>query len=184
MKKALAFLLAILLFLVSACGTKPQETAPAATPSAEQPKEWIAADLAGSVTAQAVVKETDDFHTAVNKDWLTSVDMSGGKMQVSSFTERADEVKKEITALLEDPSQTSTEAKLAQQFYNTYLDMKTRNAQGMEPVKPLIEDIENIKTLEDLTDYLVNNRDKMASAPMSTAVMADFKDSRHNARLY
>ena len=66
---------------------------------------------------------------------------------------------------MEDPSQTSTEAKLAQQFYNTYLDMKTRNAQGMEPVKPLIEDIENIKTLEDLTDYLVNNKDKMASAP-------------------
>ena len=52
---------------------------------------------------------------------------------------------------------------------------------SQEPVKPLIEDIENIKTLEDLTDYLVNNKDKMASAPMSTAVMADFKASRHNA---
>lgn len=182
MKKVLAFLLAILLFLVSACGTKPQETAtPEQTSSAQASKDWIVADIAGNVTAQTSVKETDDFHVAVNKDWLTSVDMSGGTMQVSSFTERAEEVKEEILALLRDSSQTSMEAKLTQQFYNTYLDMKTRNAQGMEPVKPLIEDIENIKTLEDLTDYLVNNKDKMASAPMSTAVMADFKDSRHNA---
>ena len=92
------------------------------------------ADIAGNVTAQTSVKETDDFHVAVNKDWLTSVDMSGGTMQVSSFTERAEEVKEEILALLRDSSQTSMEAKLTQQFYNTYLDMKTRNAQGMEPV--------------------------------------------------
>ena len=85
MKKALALLLAMVLFLVSACGTKPQETAtPEQTPSAEASKDWIVADIAGNVTAQTSVKETDDFHVAVNKDWLTSVDMSGGTVQVST----------------------------------------------------------------------------------------------------
>ena len=35
-------------------------------------------------------------------------------------------------------------------------DAKTRNAQGAEPLRPYLEKIEKISTLDELTDYLCN----------------------------
>ncbi len=153
-----------------------------APPSEENTKAgWIVSDIAGSVTADMNISVKDDFHAAVNKDWLSSSTIPSDKPQISTFTDRGDEVTEEILILLNDKTQTSHEAKLAQQMYHDYIDMDTRNALGMTPVLPLVADIQNIKTLADLTAYLTSDTDKIAGVPMTIAVMSDFKNSTQNA---
>ncbi len=128
---------------------------------------WTDSDIPDSVTADTQADLKDDFHLAVNKDWLAAAEIPAGQMQVSSFTERNKEVMAEIMALIKDESQDSHEARLVQRLYNDYVDMDARNALGMEPVMPLVEDIRNIETLDDLTSYLVENNKKIASAPVT-----------------
>jgi len=185
--KTVALLVFTLAFLLAAvaCGapqqqadaTQPVASGPAApspsaqeeesAPAAAQPSEsgadsavqngWTDSDIPGSVTADTQADLKDDFHLAVNKDWLAAAEIPAGQMQVSSFTERNKEVMDEIMALIKDESQDSHEARLVQRLYNDYVDMDARNALGMEPVMPLVEDIRNIETLDGLTSYLVEN---------------------------
>jgi len=191
-----ALVIAFLLMAVS-CGAPQQEasSAPAQESASAEPTQvaeepapqqdeamdtaWINSDIAGNVTAETVASEKDDFHVAVNKDWLAE-DNLGSTLQVSAFTERNEEVMAQMMALIGDETQTSHEAKLVQKFYNDFIDMDARNARGMEPVMPMIERIEAIETLDDLTAYMAEDEDRLASPPLSVEVGADWKDSTQN----
>ena len=190
----LALWLVASLLLATACATPAPSASPSTSPSASEttqpsasPEEstsdsqWFVSDIEGAVTAETTVDLKDDFHAAVNQDWLSTAEISAGQIQASSFTERNYEVMGQILTLFQDESQTSHEAKLVQQLYNDFLDMETRNALGMEPVMPMVEDIQDIHSLDDLTRYLSSEKDKISSMPVDATIMADWKDSTKNA---
>ncbi|MCZ0863413.1 M13-type metalloendopeptidase [Methanocorpusculum vombati] len=176
-----ALLVVVVLIAAAGCVATPQNETIVSPTGENAGSGWIVSDLAGSVTADMNISVQDDFHAAVNKEWLSSSKIPADKMMISTFTERNDEVTQEILALMDDTTQTSHEAKLVQQLYHDFIDMDTRNALGMTPIMPFVEDIQKIKTIDDLTAYLTDDKGKIAGAPMGVSIMADFKDSTHNA---
>lgn len=142
------------------------------------PAQWVNSDILGTVTADTQVNLKDDFHMAMNKDWLANAKLTPTQMQVSSFTNRADELKTQITQLLTGEPQESHEGQLAQLFYQQFADMEHRNAIGMEPVIALVQAIAQINSLEELTAWQ-KRTDRFDSGLVDWTLSADFKDSEH-----
>jgi len=164
---------------VSTDDSRETSAAQAAPTDEQSGTKWIVSEIAGNVTADMELSPQDDFHASMNQEWLAE-DHLGGAMQASTFSERAQEVQNQVIGLIGDETQTSHEAKLVQKFYNDYMDMDARNALGMEPVIPMIERIQEIETLDDLTAYLTADDGKLAGPPLSIEVAPDWKDSTRN----
>lgn len=189
LQRIAALMLVAAFLLLAGCGrqeTMPpaEEASASAQPSAAAPEPkpgaaWVNSDISGSVTAETGTDSKDDFNAAVNQEWMAGTEL-GTQMQASTFTERSNEVMAQVMALITDESQTSHEAQLMREFYNDYVDMESRNALGMEPVLPLLEEIEAIETLDDLTVYLAD-WGNLADAPVKADIAADWKDSTKNA---
>ena len=138
---------------------------------------WIVSDLMGSVAADTTVAPEDDFHTFVNREWLSTAEIPDGHVNASPFLYRELEVQEQIKLLMTDENQTSHEAQLVQTLYAQYIDMDARNALGMEPVKACIDDILALETLNDVTQYILQHESNMASTFASLSMGADFMDS-------
>ncbi|MEG2184945.1 MAG: M13 family metallopeptidase [Cloacibacillus sp.] len=142
---------------------------------------WLNSDIAGSVKADEKPSLKDDFHRAVNHEWLIAAKIRPGESAVNSFSERADEVEAQIKKLLADKSLKSHEAALAQRFHAMLLDWKSRDKLGLSPVMPHIARIEAIKDIDGLTAYLTD-----ASIPHFGTVLTDMgvqpdnKDASNN----
>ncbi len=128
----------------------------AAPPEVQAPQQsgWLNSTVAGNVTADTPVQQQDDFFLAVNHDWLANAEIAQGEVDTSSFAEREQEVQVELQAILNDDTLDSHEAKLVQRLYQDVMDMDTRNRLGVEPLMPYIDEIRNIRSIEELSEYL------------------------------
>lgn len=141
---------------------------------------WINSDLAGEVTSDKTFRLQDDFHAAVNHDWLATAQIRPGEASMSAFRERMDEVQKQIEVILKDTSDSGHVASLVHGFYNAFLDMDARNKTGIAPVMSFIERIEKISTMDELSDYLASDAYLSTSTLSEAEVFADKKDSLRN----
>ncbi|MEG0273370.1 MAG: M13 family metallopeptidase [Hydrogenoanaerobacterium sp.] len=192
MKKLISLLLAITLSIsafTGCSGAKKEPEAPSAAKSSQStsesaPKEeapqWINSNILGSVTEETKVSLKDDFHLAMNKDWLATAKIGEGHSQVSVLNARDDEVRNQILSLIKGKEQTTHEGKLVQQLFKDYMDIEKRNERGLKPLIPFIEEIQKIKTLDDLTAYTLR-LDQFNNSLFTKEAMADFKDSTNSA---
>jgi putative endopeptidase len=104
----------------------------------------------------------DDFYAAVNKEWLDSSQIPAGEARNTTFTELRDENDKRISDILntlsqKDWPQGSKEQKLVD-FYQSALDLDSRNEQGIEPVRKYLQAYEEADSLKQLiqTDININ----------------------------
>jgi putative endopeptidase len=162
----LTILLALSLFISCAAPktplspSEPPYETPSPTPSTEPlatPGVWMNSNLIGTVTAETPVNLKDDFYLAQNFDWLSTAQIPEGYAVTGAFRELRFFVRDNIEAILADTSLDSHEAKLAQTLYNAYLDMDRRNALGVEPLMPLVEEVQAISNLNEMTEYLKKN---------------------------
>ena len=118
----------------------------------------IYAKEASSATAglngKAPVSLKDDFYTAVNKEWLDSASIPSTEASTGTIEEMRSRVDKHLKELLDTLLETSykkgtKEQKIAA-FYKSALDMKNRNAQGLEPILKYIRAYDAAKTLDEL----------------------------------
>lgn len=140
---------------------------------------WIDSDLKINTENSSRPEEKDDFHFAVNYEWLTGTDIRDGYTAESTLnaagTATADRAKK----LLTDDSLTGHDAALVHAMYEAITDWDKRNAEGMEPVMPVIRDIAGISTLDELSDFICDPvRSNCVSAFVSIANETDLLDSR------
>lgn len=118
---------------------------------------WLNSNIQGLVTEDTETNVKDDFYLAANKDWLTSVEIPQGYATVSSFVELSTELDRKLLALMTDESLKSHDAELLQNFYELFLDWDMRNELGIEPLKPHIEAIEKISSIDELTAYVTSD---------------------------
>lgn len=187
MKKRAILIPMILLFgLLSACShSAPDPAASTSSAAATEAADgtvptWINSNILGSVTAETEVSPRDDFHLFVNKDWILSAQIPEGENSVTVFNEINYSVRDQVLSLLEGDEQPGYEGKLAQQLYRAYIDIDARNAAGIAPVMPFIEEIRKIETIDELTAYCQRS-DQLANELCGTVVMADYEDSSRNA---
>ncbi len=118
--------------------------------------QWINTDVEDAVGLLTMARLKDDFHLAVNRQWLMFEEIPWGASEASSFADQSYEVMGRKLALLKDSAAESGDSRLIQKFLGLVQDWDTRNALGTDPLRPYVEAITAISSLDDLTDYMVS----------------------------
>ena len=169
MRKKWRNLAAVMMAAAMLAGTAGAQEASEETP-------WKNTNVAGAVTEEDEFEIQDDFYGTINRDWLLETKMQPSHPQENGFVELQEEVDEQLMELLEDRTLESHDAKLLQGLYDLFLDWDTRNAVGMSQVLPHLEQIREIGTLEDLTEYLLSEEALFfadALLPFSIGTQAD-----------
>ena len=125
---------------------------------------WINSDIDGAVDKDTLVSLKDDFHTAVNKEWLLETELDSENMDISNATKagkilrnRKLAIVKELRTTKEasfestveiDPGLLKHDCELVQKFSELAGNWEKRNELGVEPARPYIEAIEEIQNME------------------------------------
>ncbi|MFT7590366.1 MAG: putative endopeptidase [bacterium] len=83
-------------------------------------------------------------------------------------------------ALLSKNPVKGTDLQLIQDFYKSALDTETRNKRGYEPLKPMLEYIDNIMDTRELNMAFVKLRKMRVSTPVALHVGVDPENSREH----
>ncbi len=134
---------------------------------------WINSDIDGAINENTQVSLKDDFYTAVNRDWLLETELTEEKPQASWLSDADDLVRERKLSIIQSSGETPTEnsvgldgellahdVALVKRFAELAGVWDTRNELGVEPLRPYVEAIENIRSLEDMTAYLLNKGGK------------------------
>lgn len=126
-------------------------------------KPWINSCLLGEVNDEVNPSLKDDFFVNINHDWITSAKLRPGFSSETPIFQAMDTVKERCLEFLNDKTLKfddpvlSHDISLIQNYFNLFLDWDERNAIGTEPVKLLVEKIQSISTLDEMTEFLLSN---------------------------
>ena len=150
---------------------------------------WLCSDIVENVDKLAGLKETDDFHAAVNRDWLTSNEIPTGYYSYDTFAERQLEVDDELVRILEsrvsfsDPYIAHCQ-ELVQDYYRMWLDWDARDAAGIEPLRDVVQPLLNVSTLDQMTQYLSDPDTTIRALPLCAAFTAANPNDADNNAVY
>lgn len=131
------------------------------------------------------VRPQDDFYDFVNGSWMKTAKIPADKSTWGSFNKLAEDTDNNsmtiLNSLLTEKFNSGSEGQKIQDLYRSYMDMKKRNADGINPIKPDLAKIEAIKNVNDLQKYL-DQATKQGENPFyEWGVEADMKNSKMNA---
>ena len=104
------------------------------------------------------VRPQDDFYNYVNGTWMKNAEIPDDRTRWGSFDELREKTDADVLKLLKKASskeqdETSDEGK-AVLLYKLITDNVARDADGINPLKPFLIQIDQIASLEDVQDYL------------------------------
>ncbi|MCI2049767.1 MAG: M13 family metallopeptidase [Lachnospiraceae bacterium] len=160
---------------------------------------WINSEIDGAIDSSTKTNLKDDFYTAVNRDWLLQTTVTAEKSDINPFTENEDILRDREMDIVAGTDSSSTgenpagmsqellwhDSTLLQDFTDLAGDWEARNKLGAEPVRPYIEKIADISSIEDMTEYLLNEDGMNFSLdyPVDFNVTTGFKDHSCNTVL-
>ncbi|MFY8325779.1 M13 family metallopeptidase [Pseudoalteromonas sp. ZZD1] len=100
------------------------------------------------------VKPGDDFFMYASGTWYDNYEMPADKTRYGAFSglaERSEERVKEIIEEIAARDDLNAEEQLIADFYNAYMDTQTLNKLGLAPIKPLLDNIKAVSSIDDLT---------------------------------
>src|SRR5690554_5638191 len=106
----------------------------------------------------------DDFFQAVNGNWIKQTDIPGDQGRWGSFNELREFNNEAVLKVLEkamesrDLPEGSDQAK-GVSFYQIGMDSLLAEKRGIEPLKPWLDKIEQVKDAESLQDYLARQQE-------------------------
>ncbi|NRY59701.1 M13 family metallopeptidase [Clostridium beijerinckii] len=142
------------------------------------------ADINSTIVPSSL-RMQDDFYSAVNREWLNTAKIDIGKTSNSTFvetnkvlTEQKKQIINDLLANEKNYAQNSDEKKIINLYKNT-LNIDARNKQGIEPIKEMLEELRNIKTIDDLS--ALTPESKVESPLIEFSCSVDLKDATKNA---
>ena len=130
------------------------------------------------------VRPQDDFYNYVNGTWAKTAKIPADKPTWGSFhilREKTDEnCLLILDNLLKENFAQGTEGQKIKDLYESFIDWKKRDAEGLKPIEGLLTKIDNIKTLADLQKYLEEITPEGENPICAWGVYADMKDSNMN----
>lgn len=155
----------------------------------EEPKKEVAMvtkEIPGIVleNMDRSISPKEDFYNFVNGNWARNTTIPDDETRWGGFgvlrkDTRADVLEIIKSAIESDTYAEGTDQKKAILIYQSELDTDARNAAGIQPIKPLLETIENIKTLEDLQTALAKHIG-LSSPFVGLGSSSDLNDSSMN----
>ena len=111
-----------------------------------------------------------NFYQAINKDWLLKAKIPADSPTIDNFYTLGEDIKgklKKDIKNLGEGKETSDITGMSEfiTFYKAASNYKQREKDGLEPIKPYLKEIENIKDLNDLASKSANLTDKGIPLP-------------------
>lgn len=134
------------------------------------------------VFAQENVRVQDDFYTATNTEWLSTTKIPEGYASWGNFNFLNKKVSDDLRKIVEeyrkktDLKENSDEKKLVD-LYNSFLDYKSRDEQGITPIKEELEKIQKVSNLKELQDVMADLSKHGYESVVSYLIEVDLKDS-------
>ena len=130
------------------------------------------------------VRPADDFFTFATGGWQKLNPLPGAFSRFGSFDQLQENNNKRINTILTDllkkqGKEGSVEKKLGD-FYKLAMDSVRRNKEGVSPVKPLLDEMENAKTLTDLRNLQIKYASFGYGVPFGYGFDADQKNAKQN----
>lgn len=131
------------------------------------------------------VRPQDDFYDYVNGGWMKTAVIPSDKASWGSFNALREEVDNEslgiLKTILSEKFQPNSEGQKIQALYATFIDWNKRNAAGINPIKADLEKIDQIQSVADLQQYLIEETPNGNNPFYAWRVGADMKNSVMNA---
>jgi putative endopeptidase len=134
----------------------------------------------------STTRPQDDFFQFVNGGWLEQTEIPGDQGRWGSFNELREFNNEAVLRVLEKAAESDeygegTDQRKASDFYQIGMDSVLAERRGMEPLKPWLEDIENIDDAKSLQDYLAKQQQRGGGAFFGVGVNTDLKDATRMA---
>ena len=147
--------------------TSVETTAAEYKPVADRPgAKWIDSGIYGTYEGMGDISLKDDFAAAINRDWAENVKIREGAENVSARTEQIDNINEAKLAVLTGEKKDDQDLTSLQNYYALLTDWDTRNKEGLDPLKPYVEDLMSISSVEEMTKYYSDPGRNLYGTPM------------------
>lgn len=147
--------------------TSVETTAAEYKPVADRPgAKWIDSGIYGTYEGMGDISLKDDFAAAINRDWAENVKIREGAENVSARTEQTDNINEAKLAVLTGEKKDDQDLTSLQNYYALLTDWDTRNKEGLDPLKPYVEDLMSISSVEEMTKYYSDPGRNLYGTPM------------------
>ncbi|WP_036464540.1 M13-type metalloendopeptidase [Mycoplasmopsis sturni] len=124
----------------------------------------------------------DDFFAHINSEWLKNTKIPSDRASISSFGELDKKLEKELIKMANELTQREhlpqiDGLKAFAKFYKMAKNYRQRNKLGFEPIRSLINEIEQLQSFEQLSQIFVAKRSGWAYLPFTLEVEEDFEDN-------
>jgi len=121
------------------------------------------------------VRAQDDLFRHVNGRWLATAEIPADKHSAGAFIDLRDASERAIRDIVTGLSGSApgTEAYLVEHMFGSFADTERIEAAGLEPLRPLLAEIDAIGSVDDLLDYFGRSLRRGTGAPIGFDVDAD-----------
>ncbi|KAA1155447.1 M13 family peptidase [Pseudoalteromonas sp. FUC4] len=133
--------------------TKTEEQQPKVATAAVTQKAELGNFGVDLTARNEAVKPGDDFFMYASGTWYDNYEMPADKTRYGAFSGLAERSEGDVKAIIEEIAarkDLNAEEKLVADFYNAYMDTETLNKLGIAPIKPLLSEINDISSTDDL----------------------------------
>ncbi|MBH0060601.1 M13 family metallopeptidase [Pseudoalteromonas sp. NZS71] len=135
--------------------TKTDEQQPKIATAAVTEKAELGSFGVDLTARNEAVKPGDDFFMYASGTWYDNYVMPADKTRYGAFSGLAERSEGDVKAIIEEIAarkDLNAEEKLVADFYNAYMDTETLNKLGVAPIKPLLSEINDISSTDDLAE--------------------------------
>ncbi len=116
---------------------------------------WLDIDLEGNVTADTPADPKDNFALWANKDTILGFEIADGEFSASKGLEVSRKAERDTKVMFHGGAPENHDARLAYDYYYLITDWDARDALGVAPLKEMIDAVERIASLDDMSAYFV-----------------------------
>ncbi len=116
---------------------------------------WMDVDLEGNVTPDTPTDLKDNFALWANKDRILSLEYPEGYLAAGNSSDVNYKATEDMKALFCGEVPEDHDARLAYDYFYLLCDWDSRDARGIAPLKEMVDEVEDITSLDALTEYFV-----------------------------
>ena len=129
----------------------------------------------------AAIAPGENFYLYANRHWLESTKIPADKSDYGIFTVLDDRTREQVRELIEAAAAAAAEPGSATQkvgdLYGSVIDTEARNAAGLDPLRPLLDEVAGIDSQRDLAAVIGRLTRAGVYGPLAPYVSVDARDS-------